>query len=80
MDQELLGALEERWNALAETVRTLKSENHALKERVREREEQLARVGDVTAKLKQKVEGLQQDRNQTMGRIEGLLSRFEDHD
>ncbi|ABK43233.1 hypothetical protein Mmc1_0712 [Magnetococcus marinus MC-1] len=80
MDQELLGALEERWNALAETVRTLKGENQALRERVREREEQLARVGEVTAKLKHKVEGLQQDRNQTMGRIEGLLSRFEDHD
>nr|CRH08222.1 Conserved protein of unknown function [Candidatus Magnetococcus massalia] len=80
MDQELLGALEERWNAMAETVRTLQSENRALEQRVQEREQQLAKVANVTAQLKQKVEGLQQERSQTMGRIEGLLSRFDELD
>ncbi|OSM07203.1 cell division protein ZapB [Magnetofaba australis] len=70
-----LQALEQRWTQVAERVEKLKQENRALKASVAEREAQLAKLAEGYTRVKAKVEELQQERAQTLGRLENLVTR-----
>ncbi len=73
-----LTSLEQRWDALAGMIRNLRSENGALREQLKEREERITRNDEETARLKEQLDGLTEEKKKTIARIEGLLARFDD--
>lgn len=77
MDNEILSALDERWNNLANTIRTLRADKAACQETVRERDDRVAELELELESLRSQVQTLQGERNDTLRRIEGLISRID---
>lgn len=78
MNQELLVALEERWDAMAQTIRTLRAENQSLKEQLKDREDQIDRMRDDAEQAQSRLDGLQSEKSRVIEKVESLLARFDD--
>lgn len=74
----LLTALEERWDVVADTFRRLRHVNHEMKEQLESQQEQIVDLQAVVARLEEENQGLKGEREQTAGRIEVLLEKFEE--
>lgn len=77
MDKDLLSVLEDRWTSLAETIQRLRDDNSALQDKINDFEALCTSQDDQLAELRKEVEELQQEKARTIGRIEGLLARFD---
>ncbi|MBF0137352.1 MAG: cell division protein ZapB [Magnetococcus sp. DMHC-1] len=82
--ETLLAALEQRWEAISQTLRNLRQENVQLREQIQQRDQQLQQRDQQVAgiqvdveRLNRQVADLQQEKNQTIARIETLLTRFQ---
>ncbi|MBF0623256.1 MAG: cell division protein ZapB [Magnetococcales bacterium] len=71
-----LAQLEQRWEALAGTIQSLRSENAELREQLLQRDQRTATQDGELTRLGRQVEELQQEKARIVERIEGLLARF----
>lgn len=80
MDQDLLSVLEGRVQALADKLQALRADNERLRADLQERDDRLAKLeGDMTHH-RELVALMEQEKESTVARIEGLLQRFEGMD
>ncbi|MBF0177951.1 MAG: hypothetical protein HQL63_14045 [Magnetococcales bacterium] len=73
---DLLAALEQRWESVSQSLRALRQENQQLREQTQQRDHQIAEVQGEVERLNRLVADLQQEKGQTITRIEALLTRF----
>jgi len=73
---DILAALEQRWESVSQTLRSLRQENLQLREQTQQHEQRLAGSQTEIERLGRQVADLQQEKNQTISRIEALLARF----
>ena len=85
MEKDILARLEGSWNALSGTIRELRGENQTYQEMLQERDSQVEDLGKQIEQLHEKMAAQQQqmaslekDKQDTIGRIEGLLAKFDD--
>lgn len=77
-ETDLLTALERRWESMSAAIRDLRNANTALREQLRERDEQAARGDQETVRLREQVGELLEEKRRTISRVEGLLARFDE--
>ena len=78
MEEELLTALEGRWNNISVAIGKLQKENAKLRETVSERDQEIAMFVEESTLDKNRLQAAGQEKDKIQSRIARLLKRFEE--
>jgi predicted nucleic acid-binding Zn-ribbon protein len=76
-EKELLDQLESRWEHMVSQMRQLQEENQRLKQECQAHEQTIAQLNEQSGGSHKQIETLQDQRKQTLERVDSLLQRFD---